>query len=36
MVKYKKKPTLEEFIDKIDGENPHEVQIPDTQGKEIL
>jgi len=31
-----KKPTLEDLIDQIKGKNPHEEQLPDTQGKENL
>jgi hypothetical protein len=31
-----KKPTLDDLIDKINGANPHEEQLPDTQGKELL
>jgi hypothetical protein len=30
----KKKPKLEDLLDKASGENPHPVQIPDEQGKE--
>lgn len=31
---FKKKPTLEDLLDKANGNNPHPVQIPDEQGKE--
>lgn len=34
--KRSKKPTLEEILRKVDGDNPHEEQISDTQGKELL
>jgi hypothetical protein len=30
----KKKPTLEDLLNKVKGENPHLVQISDEQGKE--
>jgi hypothetical protein len=31
-----KKPTLDDLIDQINGDNPHDEQLPDTQGKEII
>jgi hypothetical protein len=36
MMRKKEKPTLEDLLDKVNGDNPHEEQIPDTQGKEQI
>lgn len=32
----KDKPTLEELLEKINGDNPHDEQVTDRQGKELL